>query len=202
MTKPLSLPFIHLNLRRNPFGEVPREEVGRVAVVDVPPLSPGDVLQIMGEAGRGKTTTLLALLHQHPTAAYEYLAEGETTLKTPLSQIPEIFLLDEAQRLSRRLLKKLFLRAKTLVLATHEDLSPLSPRPMRTITIRGMDASRLTKILERRVEWARRGPGPVPRFPPEAIHALLDRYGDDLRSMEDHLYLTFQSLEALGDVIV
>ena len=60
-------PFAKLNLLRNPFGELVREERIPAAVVDVAAIEPllnrpRVALQFYGDCGRGKTTHLLALL--------------------------------------------------------------------------------------------------------------------------------------------
>ena len=75
-----SLPFAHLNLRRNPFGEFSVEERAQLAVVDLEPAiahlssdvanGRGAVVQVLGEKGFGKTTHLLALYSRHPGASY------------------------------------------------------------------------------------------------------------------------------------
>ena len=70
----LTLPFIHLNLRFNPFGEIPLKYQPELAVIDAAPLidhlaRPRAVLQLIGEKGRGKTTHLLAIKEFYPKAA-------------------------------------------------------------------------------------------------------------------------------------
>ena len=62
----LNLPFAHLNLRFNPFGEATPEERAKLAVVDIERFAqrlcaPGFAVQFIGEHGRGKSTHLLAL---------------------------------------------------------------------------------------------------------------------------------------------
>jgi hypothetical protein len=61
-----SLPYAHLNLRRNPFGEFSEDERTALALVDIEPIierlnNPGYVVQFVGEKGYGKTTHLLAI---------------------------------------------------------------------------------------------------------------------------------------------
>ncbi len=196
--QPRALPFAHLNLRVNPFGELPREE--RALVADVPHLDcpAGSVLQLLGHAGRGKSTHLLAWHARHPGSLYEYVPEGSDALVC--RELPNLCFIDEAQRLRPRERARLFSLVPRLVIASHEDLSRHTSRPVRTLHLSGMGAARLSRILARRVEAARRGPGAVPHFPPAAIATLLARFGDDLRSAERHLYDVFQRLEHPGDV--
>ena len=197
----LALPFAHLNLRWNPFGEPPRGERGGLAVVDLPALLPGDPLQVVGPPGRGKTTHLLALAARHPGALYECVPEGADRHS---GTVPDgaVFLLDDAQRVRPRILRSLLARPVALALGTQEDLSGAAGRPLRTLRAGGVTPERLGEILRRRVEWARRGPGPVPRVPPEAVRRLIERHGDDVRAIEGFLYGVFQELKEPGDVQV
>src|SRR5262249_43157873 len=95
-------PYRRWNLRRNPFGELTREERAELALVDVEQhlaeLRQGrTALQFLGPCGHGKTTHLLALQRELDEAVYIYLPEDG-----PQPPIPAIrpLLLDEAQRLS------------------------------------------------------------------------------------------------------
>jgi ABC-type uncharacterized transport system YnjBCD ATPase subunit len=199
-TAPITLAFAHLNLRFNPFGELDPEERARVAVL--PPLGvrSGEVVQVMGEAGRGKTTHLLAWHAAIPASGYEYVPEGSDRLRT--LSLPAVFFADEAQRLCRRDLDRLFCSVDRLVIATHADLAPLARRPVRTLVLEGLDLDKLEGIVSRRIEAARRGTGPVPSLSRASLAALIRRFGDDLRSLEAHLYEVFQSLEEPCDVEV
>lgn len=197
----LALPFVHLNLRYNPFGELDAGARARIAVVEPLAVARGEILQLLGEAGRGKTTHLLALAHVLPGSVYEYVPEGECRFRAR-SFPPQGYLLDEAQRVRPRLLRWLFARAPRLFIASHADLSGLSSRPVRTVRVGGLGQAKLDAILRARIEAARRGPGPVPRVGAEAQQRLLDRFGDDLRAMQSHLYDLFQRLEGPIDVQV
>lgn len=197
----MQLPFAHLNLRINPFGEPSVEARAALAVVDLPELRSGDPVQFVGESGRGKTTHLLALLARHPGAVYERLREnGDRYAARVPAAVP--FLLDEAQRLRPQLLRRLFSQHRTLALGTHDDLSRFSDRPLRTLHFSGLTLARLRAIVARRIEWARRGPGPVPVVSDAALQTLLDRHASDVRAIEGRLYESFQSLQEPGDVQV
>jgi hypothetical protein len=190
----MDLPFAHLNLRFNPFGEATPEERARLAVVELPDLGSADVVQLLGDCGRGKTTHLLALGARQPGAVYERLDEGQDRCR---SAVPPsgLFLLDEAQRLRPWALRRLLRREGPVALGTHVDLSAAAGRPLPTIRLQGLDAARLRAIVERRLEWARRGAGPVPVVPDRTLHALIERHGDDLRAIEGRLYDAVQALK-------
>jgi len=97
------LPFAHLNLRRNPFGEFSAEDWTRLADVDLEEFDgllaeAGSVVQFVGEKGYGKTTHLLAIGARFPGSGYVHIPEGER------AEVPggNPLLIDEAQRLTWR----------------------------------------------------------------------------------------------------
>ena len=196
----LTLPFIHLNLRFNPFGELPLKYRAELAVIDTVPLlahldRPGAVLQLLGDKGRGKTTHLLTIKSCFPDAAYVHFPEGER----PPIPAGSPLLLDEAQRIPWWQRRQLFQFSGPLVLGTHRDFTRQLQRLGRDVkTIEageGTNAARLDQVFHRRIEFARRDSGPVPSIPMNTIHQLLAQHGDDLRAMEGHLYERFQELE-------
>jgi hypothetical protein len=202
---PAALPFGHLNLRRNPFGELEPSERAVVAVVDVDRFvrrlkRPGYAVQFMGEPGRGKTTHLLAILRQFPHAVYVHVCEHERPRIPPGQPL----LIDEIQRLPRRRRRRVYRRPVSLALGTHQDLgAELVRAGFEVETIRPaemLDARRLCQILNRRVEWARRGPGPLPQVRLHTAQTVIDRFGDDLRAIELCLYDLFQNLAGIRDV--
>lgn len=192
------LAYEHLNLRFNPFGELPPSERARVAVIRPLRMDGGEVLQVLGAAGRGKTTHLIAWHHATPGSVYEYVPEGSDRVRT--EPLPAFFFLDEAQRLNRRQLARLFANVPRLVVATHDDLSRFTRRPVRSIELHGIEPQKLARILSLRIEAARRNPGPLPTLTHASLSKLLLQFGDDLRAMESYLYDRFQSLEAPCDV--
>ena len=62
------------------------------------------------------------------------------------------------------------------------------------------DRKRLDEIFRQRIEFARRDSGPLPSVPLATIDKLVDRYGDDIRAIEGHLYDLFQHLEGPSHV--
>ena len=205
-------PFHALGLQGNPFRVLSDEEWTAIAVV--PPRILESLKrdaahwQLLGEAGRGKSVTLLGLtahLKQNGRrAAYEYLPAGARRFKTNLRAL-DIFLLDEAQRLGRRKRRRLLESATSsklrLILSSHEDLTPLFARralPLRSIYLDGPDAAGLQNILNRRLAcFALPGAARI-TFSAEAVAYLTDAFGSNLRAMEQFLYEVFQKLAKEG----
>jgi energy-coupling factor transporter ATP-binding protein EcfA2 len=197
----MPLAFSHLNLRVNPFGEASVEDRSRLAVVDAEALAEGEIVQFIGDSGRGKTTHLLALASRHQDAVYEKLEEGRDHWAASVPRDAP-FLLDEAQRAHPQRLRALLAGGGTIALGTHADLSSLAPRPIRTVRVGGIGMEKLEAIVARRIEWARRGPGRVPFVSRSALSALEARHGDDMRGIIGELYDVFQTLREVGPVTV
>ena len=188
------LPWAWCNLRRNPFGELTRQERSELAVVDVESIVQNSrqhfqAVQLIGDCGRGKTTRMLALERRLPESSYVYLAEDEPCGPIPFG-LP--LLIDEAQRLQRRLRKQIFATGLPLVLATHRDLS----RPLRsagysiyTVHVGAFnDADTVCRILNQRILASKLSDREVPVLSICQARELVRRFGSNIRSMEAYLY--------------
>jgi hypothetical protein len=206
----LGLAYGHLNLRRNPFGELPLAERAPLAVVDLEShLEPhllalgagGFALQFLGDKGTGKTSHLLAIGLRFPGAPYIHIPEGERPRTFPPG---EPLFLDEAQRVPSRARREIFRTRRSLVLGTHRDFrGELEGAGLRVVTIIPaaiQSAGRLATIFDRRIESARRGPGPLPGVSHATIDRLRVQHGPNVRAMEDELFEHFLSLAEIGDV--
>lgn len=191
-------PFHRYNLFRNPFGELSRSERGELAVFDIAPwaqiLSDArHVVQFIGECGRGKTSHLLAIQHAMPEFEYIYLPEDGARPKVPKYRP---IIVDEAQRLSLRQLRRVLAESGPLVFGTHVDLSlQIQEAKLQACTLHvgdALQASRLMAILNSRMAASRLTDGPVPQISNAAAVRLIDNYGTDIRSIEKHLYDEFQ----------
>ncbi len=193
------LPWAWCNLRRNPFGELTREERVELAVVDVDSIAARvadsrSAVQLIGDCGRGKTTRMLVLKHSLADSAYVYLAEDQPCPAIPAGRP---LLIDEAQRLPAAVRRRVFGSGLPLVLATHRDLNrPLVRAGYRVHSeeIGGQnDAALLCRVLNRRIEASRLGSGGVPALSIDQAHALVVRFGSNIRAIEGFLYERVQT---------
>ena len=199
-------PFSHLNLRRNPFGQVPLDERPQLAVVDVEKriqqVQSGTVVEFVGASGRGKSTHLRVMAERMPEAAYVHVHEDR-----PPPEMPDcaVLCVDEAQFLPPRRRRALYRSDANLALGTHTSLADevaATGRAVDTVSLdeRGTDADLVRQIIQKRLEWARRGDGDVPTLSDDAVAWLLDQYRDNLRAMEHHLYAVFQRLDRVRTI--
>ena len=203
----LRLPFSHLNLCRNPFGEVPPEQRGRLAIVDIDPYlarldEPGFVVEFLGDSGRGKTTHMRAIWNHFRDAPFLQVPEAAKRVDVPRAAV--VFV-DEMQFLPERQRRRLLGQSASFVIGTHDSFTHEYARAgldFESVPIGGVDEALVEQMLARRIEWARRGPGPVPTIKDAAVAALIELHGDDLRAIEHHLYEVFQDLEEICDVQV
>lgn len=196
----ITLAFEHLNLRWNPFGEPAPEDAARLAVVEVDQYverlrRPGFALQYLGEAGRGKSTHLHALHEHFPEAPFVKFPEGVSPPSVP--RAPLLFL-DETQRMPPTMRRRVFTSKSSYVIGTHEDHTMEFTRAgleYVSICLRGLTPERLAQIIERRIGWARRGPGLLPTVSQEEIEGLIATHEDDLSAILGQLYEEFQTRE-------
>jgi len=192
-------PWHRFNLSRNPFGELTRDERAESAILDDSILTSiiaerFHATQWIGKCGRGKTSALLALWRQMDDASYVLLPEDG-----PCPAIPSgsPLMIDEAQRLPRSVRRSIFASGLPLMLATHRDLSrPLRQAGYQVHSIRLGDAPSPTvvrRILNRRLEHCRLGPGPIPQISLGETRQLTRRFGSDIRAIEHDLYERVQS---------
>ncbi len=187
------LAFQPLNLKRNPFGEPTPAERAALATCGPVHTAPGEVVQLLGDQGLGKTTRLLVTAHRADHAAYWRALEG-TPPPAP-SQGRWLLCVDEVDLLPKRALRRLLRTWPSLLLATHVDLTPWSPRPIRTIRLEPLSLEGLLSLVRARLEWARFGPGPVPEVPRRLLEELLGRHRGNPRAIEDDLYEYFERLK-------
>jgi hypothetical protein len=191
-------PYQRYNLRRNPFGELTRQERAALAVVEL-----NDwlsflqrervVLQFIGPCGHGKTTHLLAIQQALGNAEYVYLPE-----EGPQPRIGNHrpMIVDEAQRLSFWQLRKVLSIGGPIVFGTHKDLSAPIGRArlaVETVDVSGhLSVQRLTQILNCRIESSRLTDGTIPCITEDQAFRLQHQFGANVRAIEHFLYDQFQ----------
>jgi hypothetical protein len=207
-------PWSHLGLRANPFQSLNRTDWHAIALLPEHLVRwlvrPSAILQLTGGKGTGKTSALLALRRelekQYVPSKYEHLASGSRLPVLELSN-DRLLLIDEAQRLTKRIRLKLFQSVQTktkagvtapiLIYSSHEDYSVEIGRYFEdfiSYEMHALSARDLAGLLDRRVNhFAVRGSGKV-HFDREAVDFLLAAFGADLRGMETFLYNFFQSI--------
>lgn len=190
--------FAPLNLRWNPFGEVPPERRGALTVptLDIEACAlrlarPGFAVELLGAEGRGKSSHLLALRDRFPGRPVTYVEIGAR----PRVPRADVVFVDEAQRLAPLERARLFAREASFVLATHDSLGgELRAAGVEVLThrVEALGPEQLAAFVERRLEWARLRPGPLPSVPLELLARLSREHGTDLRALGDALYVYFQ----------
>ncbi len=192
-------PWARSNLRRNPFGELTRQERAELAVVDVDAIAARvsksfSAVQLIGDCGRGKTTRMLALANRLQRASYVYLSQDGPC--PPIAEGNPV-LIDEAQRLPRRVARCVLQSGLPLVLATHRDMGRLLRRFRYTVHTeeigRGNTPELVCRLLNRRVEASRLTDGPLPELSLAQTRRLVRRFGSDIRGIEAYLYEEVQT---------
>ena len=149
---------------------------------------PGFAVVFLGRAGRGKTTHLRALHARFSDLPYTYLPEDGQLPGIPRA---DVVFIDEVQRLAPARRERLFRRKASFALASHAvHTTELrgAGLDVEVFRVGGLTPERLQRYVERRIEWARRAPGPLPEVPRPLLVRLRAHYGDDLRAIEDALY--------------
>lgn len=205
-----SLPFARLNLRWNPFGEPAFEEHPALfagGLEDWPSfLSNGPTgegggasraLQLLGPSGCGKTTSLRSLKELLPDATLVAWCPVGGWPELPATQAG-LLLVDDAHMARGAFFRKIHLY-RAVAMATQKDLAGsfrASGFELKTVLMPDrVTLTRLVEMVQRRLEWARRCPGPLPEVEKGALKKLLNHHGPDLKAIQADLYDRYQQLE-------
>lgn len=189
-------PYYSLNLRRNPFGELTRQEWTDVAVTQIADIRsrlerPGVAIQLLANKGRGKTTHLLALANNLPNAVYFRAS------RDPAPSRGQILLMDEAQSLWPWQRARVAKRFPSLAYSTHHDLSlefRLLGYTVEPFYVQTTSLALLREIVDRRIAKAHYGVKPPPIIEYDRLNTLQARFNDDIRSIFDELYVYIHNL--------
>ncbi|MEM1347381.1 MAG: ABC transporter ATP-binding protein [Myxococcota bacterium] len=200
------LAYEHLGLWRNPFGVPTPEDWAVLAVVDVEDsvakAMRGDVVQIVGEPGRGKSTYMRAMHRAiDPEAPFVYVGPGERPLIP--SRAPVVFV-DEGQRLRPWTRMWLGVRVHTLVFGTHGDHTSelrLVGRRVHTVRVGGSGVRQLAEMIRRRIAWASREEEPRVWVTEEAVAGLVTLCSDDVRRAMKLMFRIFERMEEPGAML-
>jgi hypothetical protein len=203
-------PFRTVGYQCNPFRALTVDEEATLAVLPPQVLDAytqsSTHLQIMGEKGRGKSATLHGLAARAEESglrvAYEYLPEGQKRFLTDLHGL-DLFVLDEAQRLSRSERARLLESPPHLIVSSHADLSADFRRhhlPLRSIRLGNLGPGHVRAVLDGRLDHFALGDRPRAALSEDAYAWLTATFGDDLRSTITLLYEAFQSLDGPSTV--
>lgn len=194
-------PWLRHNLVRNPFGELTREEWCEAVILDSQWIDQctdwiqdgRGIIELAGRKGRGKTTRLLALHRRMADSHYVYIGEDRAIPALPNASP---LIIDEAQRLPRRIFKQILKAEVPLVLSTHWPLFWGLNRPRRPVRRQRIgkanNAELIDKIIRKRIELARYRPGPLPQVSQSQVSMLFKRHGTNLRTIEHALYQQWQ----------
>ncbi len=206
----LQLPFAHLNLLRNPFGEYTRaERLERsqpsfdLSTIAAQLKQNKFAVQFLGDHGRGKSTHLIALHAYFAQSDYLQFHEQETPILQQV--ISDIAFFDSFDVLSKKQRKKIYQQVRSFACTTHTQLDTELRRAgftIHNIHISQTDSLQIHRILNTRIESVRRNTAAIPHIPLSSIHTLQSRFKDDIRSMELYLYDVFSQLQETVDVTI
>lgn len=208
-TKWSTVRFPHLNLWRNPFGELSPEERSQLALCDMGAeiqwlhnaSEPGTrVLQFLGPCGHGKSSHLHYLSRHIANTAYLYIPPER--IVPPWKHLSGWILVDEIDRAPWWVRRQMIRSRRVLAVGTHRDLASHFHRngiETRTVSVSNLkDVSRVEQILNLRIQssvFDRTRPAPC--ITRQEAEELVLKFGDDLRAIEDTLYEQYQTRSVL-----
>ena len=200
----MKLPFSHIYLRFNPFGELDQQQRVEVAVVDVSKYKymlneDGNAIQFLADHGRGKTTHLLYLYQYYSGAEFTQLYPGD---KPDMSQRLMRFV-DSVENMSKHERMTMYKNTPSLACTTHTDLTKeltAAGYKVLNIIVSLNDTEKIRQVFNRRIEFSRRCKGDIPVINEHIVESLIKQFGDDIRAMEHCLYNKFQNMEKIENV--
>ena len=201
----MQLHFEHLNLRYNPFGTLDYKRWSESVIIQtsdyLPHIKSKQTVLFLGQKGVGKTSYLLGLMRYFEDASYIRLPMFfESRVHIP--DAPVLFI-DECQRLLPWQFPYVFRKDRKVVLGSHRnhrfELS-LFGWKTKVVHVKQKDTQMIHRIFQRKIEQSRRSHAEIPKIEIHHVCYLQHKYGAVIRSMEEELYLIFQSATSVSDV--
>jgi hypothetical protein len=202
-----TLPYVHLNLRANPFGRLTRLEKNALLVrrIELDPYverlgSPGYAVQLSHEGAPGKTTHLLAIRRHFPKAPYVFVKKI-----APPPEIPEapVLFIDRFHAIPRKLRVVILRRPGSFAIVSHAHHIreyKMAGLNFDVVKMPCYSPAKLKEYVDKRIGFYQRKPEqPVPTVSQEILVKLLTRFGNDINVIA-YLYEVFEKLEEVGDV--
>ena len=190
------------NLRGNPMGALSPDGWADAAVVELGPILDAlrprrGAVELIGPTGRGKTTTLFALLaslrRSRVDVRYHYFPPDGPG--PPIADA-DVILIDEIRRLPGRHRRSLMRGPRNLVWTAHRSCIREARRSGRSLTRLHVgpanDWHRIRAVVDRRLELFRDGPGPLPRVTDLGLRNRFASCRGNVRSVLDGLYPMFE----------
>jgi hypothetical protein len=207
-----------MGLSGNPFRVVPPDEIPELYAM--PPDGQGPradeiarssvrCVQILGEAGFGKSTllaTICALLEDEGLLCERlYLPPDHDGVFVEPADGIDVYLIDEAQRLTKKARRaaRLWLDdgARRLIVTTHEDLRRAFGDELESFEIPKADAAAIERVFRRRIEFSGGDPEAI-RLTLRGARWLESESGGCLRVVENLCYELFQTLDAAQAIVI
>ena len=203
-------PRWRLGYRCNPFRALTREEWQDLTLLPTTLRNQLNdwptIVQIIGDQGRGKTSTLLAIkrhwLLRDINVVYEYIPPGKKRYQEDLTNI-QVYLLDEAQRLGSRRWRDLIQQVarpdsypSRIVFSSHVDLFEMNANAKQEIHTIHLDTPSkgfVKAMIKRRLEYFERPGRHGVRLSSKANDLLIAHCSSDLRLLERILYEIYQT---------
>lgn len=159
------------------------------------------VTQIVAKAGHGKSTFLAAVaeaLNEADASVESIYLEPSLRTRVPVPQANlRVLILDEAERLTRRNLRRIVQWTRgggRLIVSSHQDLSRrLSGTAVRTIQLSGISRAALLRLFLARLHWAGSDEKNF-QLTEDAADWLIEVSQGNLRVIEAVLYESFQTI--------
>lgn len=200
---PLPHKKLQTQFKFNPFACILDEDVHKVIVpkIDFEELTKtirtrsNILIEFVGKKGRGKTTHLTLANQLTPESTIFYLNKNFDTDKI-LECKSKIILIDSIHHIPIRKRNQLFRSQKTILFTTHHSKyieAKLAGKEIVKYAFKGLQRDELISITNKRFHLATKHKVPTPNLSSKEANKLINKYGDNIRGIINHLYDTHQT---------